>query len=120
MKFLKHILIVSSLLAIVTIEASAQNSSSASQMVTFGVHRSAPVILASAQASSVAVSEAGFERANPLKVTVGTDSRSLAASEMGFEVSEQTYAANKPKYPAVKSFNIKTPPAEKAVFTLTE
>ena len=115
--FLKSILTVSLLLAVVVIEASGQTSSSASQTVTFGVHRSAPIVLASAQTSTVSVSEMGFERTSPLKITVGSDLSSHIVSENVSVPSQRSFAEYKSSLPAVKSFSVKSSGAEKPVVT---
>jgi hypothetical protein len=120
MKLMKYILALFTLVGVGALEVCAQTSSSASQTVTFGVHRSAPIVLASAQTSSVSVKEIGFERASPLKIAVGSDSRSDIVSEIRSSRFERSFAENKASFSAVKSFNLKSRPAEKTVFTLTE
>ena len=120
MKLIRFLLSLSVLVVCIAADICAQTSSSASQTVTFGVHRSAPVVVASAQSSLVSVTETGFERTNPLKITIGSESRSHVVSEIGTVVSQRSFAEYKSSLPAVKSFSIESSGAKKPVVTLTE
>ncbi|MGA3246375.1 MAG: hypothetical protein ABSE41_17280 [Bacteroidota bacterium] len=120
MKLIRFLLSLSVLVGCVAADICAQTSSSASQTVTFGVHRSTPVVVASAQTSTISVSEMGFERTSPLKITVGSDVRSHVLSEISNVPSQRSFAEYKSSLSAVKSFSIKSSSAEKPVVTLTE
>jgi hypothetical protein len=76
MKVVKYIAVTSAVIALTALEVSAQSSSSATQTVTFGVRRTQSVVLANLQSPSVAVTESAAEQAAPLKMTVGTSTRS--------------------------------------------
>lgn len=79
---MKYILVLSALVGVVALEVCAQTSSSASQTVTFGVRRIAPVLLASLQTSSALISVSGSERTSLLKVTVSDVARSNVGSDV--------------------------------------
>ena len=116
----RFILSISFLLAAVVIESLAQNSSSASQTVTFGIRRSASIVLAGAQSSAISVQESGVERSSPLKVSIGSESRSLLASAISYASAEEPTIGNKPSFSAAKSYNIKSAASRQSVVTLTE
>jgi hypothetical protein len=120
MMLIRSLLIVILLLAIAVIESLAQNSSSASQTVTFGVRRSAPVVLASAQTASVTVREIGVERSSPLKVTVGSEVESTAVPEVSYASASPLSSGSQSNFAAVKSFSTKSARAKNSVVTLTE
>lgn len=120
MKLVRYILLLSAFVGVGALEVCAQTSSSASQMVTFGVHRSAPIVLASAQTSSVSVRETGFERTSPLKITLGPESRSRVVSEIGTVVSRRSFAEYKSSLPAARSFSVNSSSPAQSVVTLTE
>jgi hypothetical protein len=117
---IRFLLSLSVLVGCVAADICAQTSSSASQSVTFGVHRSAPVVLASAQTTTVSVKETGLEHTSPLKITIGSESRSHVVSEMSTVVSQRSFAEYKSSLPGAKSFSIKSLRAENPVVTLTE
>jgi hypothetical protein len=83
MKFVTHILAMFLVLSVVTCDLLAQTSSSAKQTVTFGVRRSAPVVVASAQSSTLSIKDNGVARSSPLRVSVGSTLQSEALADLG-------------------------------------
>jgi hypothetical protein len=120
MKLLALILIVMVLLALAVDESLAQTSGSASQTVTFGVRRSAPMVLTGAQATSISIKEIGLERTTPLKVTVGSDMQSGAVPEISYASATGSATARHANFASVKSLTTKSTRFDKAVVTLTE
>ena len=89
MKWTKNILCLLVILASSVAELSAQSTSSASQVVTFGVRR---IALQAPAASYVA----NTMNHNPVKVTAGFQSRFQAAVEFRTTSSDQTFASEEP------------------------
>jgi hypothetical protein len=120
MKLMKSILIIALLLAAVVIESLAQSSSSATQTVTFGVRRSAPIVVASTQPSMIAVQGSVVERTSPLKITVGSESRSLLAFTSSYASADEPMKGYKASIVAPKSTTLRAPASTQSVVTLTE
>ncbi len=71
-------------------ELSAQSSSAASQVVTFGVRRTASTVVSDAQVGLLAAAEPGASNVGALKVTVGSESAFQQSSEFGPIVSDRS------------------------------
>ncbi len=89
MKWTRNILCLLVFCAFSAVELSAQTTSSAAQVVTFGVRR---IALQAPTASYVA----NTMNQNPVKVTAGSQSRFQAAVELRTTTSEQTLLSEEP------------------------
>ena len=90
MKTLNAMPVVLILLAVCVGECVAQSTSSASQTITFGVHRTVVPSLAANFSRVSSVDESPALNPTPLKVTVGSDARSEE-----FAISERLSAVKK-------------------------
>lgn len=126
------------ILAISAVEVSAQNRSSASQTVTFGVQRGAAIIAANFQASSTSINDISLTSAISLKVTAGSDAssdlvadlgaggtdRSVSKFDRGFSSGENVYQSSfvsrRATLPIAKLRNHKSGSSDRLVITLTE
>ncbi|MDP2887085.1 MAG: hypothetical protein Q8P51_18925 [Ignavibacteria bacterium] len=126
------------ILAIGAMEVSAQNRSSATQTVTFGVQRSATIIAANFQASATSIDDISLTSAIPLKVTAGSDAssdivadlggggadRSVTKCDRGFSSRENVYqnslVSRKATVPIAMLRNHKSNSSDRLVITLTE
>lgn len=134
MKVVNHIVMVSAVIALTALEVSAQTSGSATQTVTFGVRRTQPLVLANLQSPSVAVTETDAEQAVPLKMSVGSYSRSklisnrLAKKPVRFEtMNSNSISPNGQTFASLQRFNdvgsagtVEPSSSDRFVVTLTE
>jgi hypothetical protein len=84
MKWIRNILCLLIVLMFSAVELAAQATSSAAQVVTFGVRR---IALQAKTTSSVANTNAQ----TPVKVTAGSESQVQSSFELGTTTSEQTF-----------------------------
>jgi hypothetical protein len=138
MKTSLHVLGAFLLLLAGLCDLSAQSSSSATQTVTFGVRRLAPVLLASAQVHTPTLAARFVNSANPLKVTIGIDSKVETNAEMSATsldrpvsigngtvaahtgLSEELIAAQQARLPLTKFPDARAENPDQRVITLTE
>jgi hypothetical protein len=124
--------------AVGAVDLAAQNTSSATQTVTFGVQRSAAVLAANFQASEPSTNEISLSFAIPLKVTAGSDVNSDLVAELGSGGTDRSaselsrgYSSNDNVYqrsvvsrsatlPIAKLRNYKSDSSNRLVITLTE
>lgn len=119
------------ILAIGAVEVSAQNRSSATQTVTFGVQRSAAIIAANFQPSAESANEIGLTSATPLKVTAGSEvssvlvaDRSVSEFDRGASPAENVHQSSlvsrRATLPITQLSNHKSDSSDRLVITLTE
>ncbi len=93
MKLVKLMFAAFLILAASVCELSAQNSSSASQTVAFGVRRMMPALLAGLQLTAMTVNELRGVPQGELKVTVGSNMDSNHVADAHFSRSSYRSAA---------------------------
>jgi len=120
LKPMRYFLVLCALVVLATLEVCAQTTSSASQTVTFGVRRAAPVVLASAQTTAISVRDINTARTTPLKVTVGSESFSDVVPVTLIAASDRAFARAKAASASAQSFVVEPKAVEKTVVTLTE
>lgn len=90
MKSLYTIVGVIIILAVSAGELSAQSPSAASQVVTFGVRRTASMVVSDAQVGLLSAAESGASNVGALKVTAGSESAIQLSTEFGPVISDRS------------------------------